>query len=267
MRIVSRFFTNLFLVIHPFTPLSIMKKHLFSIAVLLFSIGLMQAQVTPSSPFIEVTGTAVRQVMADNYVFKVTILPGPQCEVPKKGRDWEKAIKDCQVENEKLIASREAVLEALLGGYKNRISLYTKGVMSNYLHGPGGTASLYACTNYADYLAFTNELYEVTGAYVAEIEYATYSKQAELESELTYQALQVAGEKADKMAAVFGMKVSTVAQIYEEKPVDGTTAWLNLLKTAGGRDERRMFGIDQPDSEGQLTFTRSVYVRFDMAKR
>jgi hypothetical protein len=46
MRIVSRFFTNLFLVIHPLTPLSIMKKHLFSIAVLLFSIGFLQAQMT-----------------------------------------------------------------------------------------------------------------------------------------------------------------------------------------------------------------------------
>jgi hypothetical protein len=238
-----------------------MKKCIFFIAILLFSIEFATAQDS-DDPFIEISGTAYRAVEADYYYFEVNIQPGPTCEVPKKGKDWEKAIRDCREENEKLIASREAVLDALLGSFGTRIR---SGFGTEVTMYQSGNYRYYSCVAYADFLELQKELNDVPGAFRITMKYASCSKKYDIESELVLEALQNARAKAEKMTAALGMRTGQAVRIYEDRPgglMGDIKPLIQMMEEKGNMGQ----GKNMPNQEGKLVLSSSVFVRFEMKK-
>ncbi|MFN0036991.1 MAG: hypothetical protein ACKVUS_18200 [Saprospiraceae bacterium] len=213
--------------------------------------------------FIEVSGTAERKVMADEYFFSVTVIPGEACQIPKKGRDWEKQLKDCKEENDKLIASRESILDAISGSYAGRIMKLSGGPIDKY--GRPSINYKFSCRSYSDFQDFEDKLREIEKAFTIEMQYALSNSSVQIMEELTLESLTNAKEKAVKMSAALNERVGVAFHIYEDEPISTITGGLKKL-LAGEMSKRGDYQSGGPsflpNSDGKLYFSKTVYIRF-----
>lgn len=226
------------------------------------------AQQDANVRFIEVSGNAFRKVQGDKYFFSVTKLPGETCQIPKKGRDWEKQLKDCKEENDKLITSHLNALNTLVNSYGGRVVPTGEG--NSYKYGNQSKEYSYMTTSFADYADLMGKLKEIENAFVVEMQIGQNSGSTQIMEELTLEALENGRKKAEKMVSVLGLKLGAAHQIYENQPIYSNNDDIFKQIVMGEMSKRKPESLDYtgttgiPDSEGFLYFSKSVFIRFYM---
>lgn len=217
--------------------------------------------------FIEVSGLAFRAVPADAYFFKITVAGAEVCNIPKKGRNWEKEIKNCKEENDRLVATREAVLDAILGSMAAKIVVLPE-VDDENRHSFDRKTRL-KCLSFTDFEQLHDQLEGAEpGAFKLEMQWASSSNQQKIIEELTIEALKNTCAKAEKMAAVFDAKIGAIIQIHERQQGEQATAidqYVGILQSELLRSGFNSTGSENPvspDTEGNLLFKKEVFVRF-----
>ena len=232
--------------------------------------ALSLAAQQPPERFVEVIGQASRLVPADAYFFSITVNPGATCQIPKQGRNWEKEIKDCKEEQGKLVASREAMLAAILGSFSSKVQEVQREASGNaYSDYPTGVVHHLTCRNYTDYADLLARIQEVEGnAFRVNIAYARNSQEEKIMAELDMECLKNAREKATAMANVLGMAVGSPLQIFDNESTELSGSlfekiMLNEL-TKHSRDNANSPSSILPNDKGELLFKTRARVRFEM---
>ncbi len=222
----------------------------------------------PSERFVEVIGQASRLVPADAYFFSITVNPGAACQIPKQGRNWEKEIKDCKEEQGKLVASREAMLAAILGSFSGKIQEVQREASGSYWEGMPDV-HYFTCRNYMDYSGLLTRIREVEGhPFKVELNYAQTLNPQEIMAGLDVECLKNAREQAQAMASVLGMVVGLPLQIFDNESTEpsGSLMEKSLLDemTKRTRGSRTQYSSTSPNDKGEVFFEARARVRFEM---
>jgi Protein of unknown function (DUF541) len=237
---------------------------LFSLLYFAFSGNAQNKQRT-----IEVMGIGAKNYVADVIYLRCDINAGDRCEIPE-GKNYEKMIKNCQAENKKILASRDAIFNGIVASFGDRIK---GGNLTNSENKHGVPQNGYiepqtlTFVSYADVLDFQKKLSDYKDAFSTNVESAFSSKMNEEERQnIQVLALQEAKKKANKLAQALDAQVSEVLNIVETKSVGGDS-YLEMLLTMESRKRRDVFDPFMPSSindKGEITYSTKMYVTFGL---
>jgi hypothetical protein len=245
------------------TPKSKMKMKKIIVCALLLS-ALLSSTYAQSEPrTIEVLGATNRVFQADLILYNVTVVQGTSCEIPPSGKNYEKLVKECEKENEKLMASRENILAAIVASFGIRLKVDEFIAAQKY----SGSISTLIFTNIADLRAFESKINDVTGAYTGYVIQASYSKADDtLYETLKVEALLSARKKAEKFAIALGATIDKVLNIYEDKPFSSNLFSSFWAKTQGNfaTDSAGKLTVSAMTKNGEVTYSTDAYAVFSI---